>query len=138
MWELDDRWILPLRGNAVTGISWHGDSVTMSLENSFSLAVGSDAYLTPGTGRRNDVEAKPVFEWHREVAERAMRSQVVSSVGFKSGTIRIRFHNGWGLVARIGGGVQAVVMENGRVLWAQVANAGADGNAKYRRDDGIA
>ncbi|MFD6393724.1 DUF6188 family protein [Nocardia sp. NPDC060259] len=125
MQELDDRWILPLRGRSVIGIDWRASDLLLDLGNEHSILVGYGAHLTPGNGKADDPNFKPLTEWDRKVADEALRSSIVSSVGFKSGTLRIRFNNGWGLVARpIYKNSSAIVYAEGRVLWQQTAVGG--------------
>ncbi|MEV0331353.1 hypothetical protein [Nocardia sp. NPDC050717] len=126
MRELEDRWILPLRGDSVVDIDWDPRDVRLTLDSQATIVVGYGAHLTPGNGSTFDRDAKPLGDWERSVADEALRDRIVSSVGFKSGTLRVWFANGWGLISRTHyTNAAAAVYLNDDLLWVQTESGGS-------------
>ncbi len=128
MRKLTDRWILPLRDDSVVDIGWGPEHVHLILDSQASIVVGYGTHLTPGNGSALDRDAKPLADWERSVAEEALRGRIVSSVGFKSGTLRVWFANGWGLISRLHyANTAAAVYLQDDLLWIQTESGGSVG-----------
>jgi hypothetical protein len=130
MEELQDRWILPLRGDRVMTIE-RGDTVIFSLDSGVRIVVGTGAYFTHGVLTGPDVEKTTVAQRDDDDLRRVLGSKVLVSVGFKSGALRVVFSTGWHLnVSSRGEFVPAAVIGNDTVLWARtspVATGDGDG-----------
>jgi hypothetical protein len=89
--ELDDRWILGLRGSQVVsvseGVEHHGVALMLDLEA--RIAVEGPAFLSYGAASAPG--AVPLFgeEWRVLVG-----AAVVSAIAFKSGALRAVFSTG--------------------------------------------
>ena len=97
MAEHDDRWIMNLRGLAVTeiGISYQ---LSLCLGSDARVVLGSPFTLTQGDGRQ-DVILDP---GRQDVAAALglFGAKVLSAVAFKSGSMRLVLDNGWHLNSR--------------------------------------
>lgn len=120
--ELDDRWILPLRGSRVTSVDL-GENVTIVLDSGVRIIVGYGAYLSQGSIHAPDVDLRTIADGGTDVVPHWVGSQVASAVGFKSGALRVVLRNGWHLNVKAEPDpyVPAVVIDHDAVLWARVA-----------------
>ena len=100
--ELDDRWILPLRGSLVTEVGW-GDRVRFRLDPPGEIAVGPGALLTKGPFTAPGAEVTTLGELGPDGSQRAVGARIRSAVAFKSGALRIVLDNGWHLNVRAAG-----------------------------------
>jgi hypothetical protein len=122
--ELDDRWILPLRGHHVTGFDL-GDSVAISVEPNITVEVGYGAVISVGMFAPDDSEytrlAWPPTEEIRIELSKIVGAKVLSAVGFKSGTLRIAFGNKLHLNIPRQSQVDGAVIREGIYLWRRTA-----------------
>jgi Family of unknown function (DUF6188) len=117
--ELEDRWILPLRGSQVTHVDW-GDSARFRLEPPGEIAVGFGALLSHGPRSAPGAQARTLGELGQEEVQRAVGTHVLSAVGFKNGALRIVFDNGWHLNVRAAEPfVPASVTSGDSVSWSR-------------------
>ena len=95
--ETDDRWILPLRGSTVIRIEWP-DHLIFELEPPGFIEVDEGAIFRKGPLK--DVNQDPVRlrAYTKSDIDRMLGARILSSVGFKDGSLRIVFDNGWFLV----------------------------------------
>ena len=118
--ELEDRWILPLRGHTVTRIE-PGAQTVFVLDSGVRIIVGEHAYFTyftdgpqgvPGTVRLE------LAELDLGEVRKSIGTCVVSAVAFKSGALRIVLKDGRQLnVTRAQPLVPAAVVSGETVLW---------------------
>ncbi len=99
--ELDDRWLLNLRGLSVTQITvdFH---LVLALGSDWLVTVETSADLLQGPGR---TESRPGFRLvpaSQDVAPalQLFGSKILSAVAFKSGALRLVFDNGMHLNCR--------------------------------------
>ena len=127
--ELDDRWILPLRGSVVAAVDF-GETVTFVLDSGVWIVVGGGAYLSQGSIWGPDADARTLAQLGEDVILRCVGRRVLSAVGFKSGVLRVVFSNGWHL--NVGSQpkglpsepfVPAAVVQGETALWARVPPA---------------
>jgi hypothetical protein len=125
--ELDDRWVLPLRGSSVTAIDV-GENVVFSLDSGVRVIIGDGAYFTQGSIKAPDADVRTVREWGADVVGRAVGAKVLSAVGFKSGALRVVLSSGWQLNVSSAPEpfVPAAVVDGDTVLWARVAPTTTD------------
>jgi hypothetical protein len=95
--EMSDRWILPLRGSIVVGVDW-GPEITFELEPPGQIVAGQGAIL--GQGAPRDIYANPatIGEQGVDRTRQIIGAEILSSVGFKSGDMRIAFRGQWLLI----------------------------------------
>ncbi|MFD3508765.1 DUF6188 family protein [Nocardia sp. NPDC058666] len=123
MTELEDRWILPLRGQAVMSTTWRDNAIELTTNEGSVITVGITALLSPGHATKNDPDRRPLITWDRSVVEEMVCARIISSVGFKSGTLRVKFENGWTLLARRDDAVATAKFGDGR-SWRQTPSGG--------------
>ncbi|HEX3787676.1 MAG TPA: hypothetical protein VHW44_07445 [Pseudonocardiaceae bacterium] len=87
--ELDDRWSLPLRGHSVTAIDL-GEHVTFTLDSGARITVGDGAYITQGSIRAPDAEARTVREADADVVGRSGGGRGSFSGGIQVGRTACR------------------------------------------------
>lgn len=89
--ELEDRWILGLRGLPVVAISQAAEhpGLTVALAGGATLVIVGPVRLTHGPATAPGVAALPVEEFQRLVG-----ATVVSAIVFKSGSLRAVFSTG--------------------------------------------
>jgi hypothetical protein len=127
--ELEDRWILPLRGAAITRIE-PGEQTVFTLDSDVRIIVGEHAYFTEGPVTGPEVEKTELGQIDRGLLQSSIGARVVSAIGFKSGTLRIVLDNGWHLnVTRAQPLVPAAVVSGDTALWARTTSA-ADQESK--------
>lgn len=95
--ELDDRWWLGLRSTAVESVYAHKFTVVLKFGEGSALTIESDAYVRasrrePATPAVTDNEDGTVATSHALLS--LIGQQVPSSVGFKTGAIRLAFESG--------------------------------------------
>jgi hypothetical protein len=123
--EHEDRWIMNLRGLAVTQISV-GYRLTLCLDlDAASVGLGSPFRLTQGAGDgRQDVFLDP----ERQDVAAALGlfgAKVLSAVAFKAGSLRLVFDNGCQLNSRADPSFEAwEVAGPGRGDWRIIAMPG--------------
>lgn len=117
--ENADRWRLPLRGSRVTVVDWADRCATLEFDNGMELAVGYAAQLSPVFRNAGDYARKPLSTWSPTQAEQGLRSSdVVSSVAFRAGRLRIAFRTGWTLRADAADPTfPARIRVGGQTLW---------------------
>lgn len=122
--ELDDRWILPLRGATLTAIDI-GEQVGFVLDSGVRIVVGYGAYLSHGPIAVREVDARTLARWDRDVIAASVGARVLSAVGFKSGALRIVLSSGWHLnvTAKADPFVPAAVLDGKTALWTRPAPA---------------
>ena len=95
--ELDDRWWLGLAARALESVNIHDYTVVLDFGERSALTIESGATLG-ATTRRSEVPAVTHNEDGTVSASDALLSlvgqQVVSSVGFKTGDLRLVFESG--------------------------------------------
>ncbi len=117
--ERDDRWRMPLRGSTITTIGWYEQGMVLSFANGIDVVAGYSAQLSPVFRITGDQGRKPILEWSRSQVEQGLRSSdVVSSVAFRTGELRIGFRNGWTIRAAATDPVcPAKIRVGQQVLW---------------------
>jgi hypothetical protein len=122
--ELDDRWILPLRGHCVTAVDFGADVVTFVLDSGVQITVGYGASFTPGSIKAPNADVRTLAQSGKDAILRLVGILVVSAVGFKSGALRVVWPNGWQLNVRSHSEsfVPAAVVDGDIVLWARTAS----------------
>ncbi|WP_216896250.1 hypothetical protein [Nocardia alni] len=117
--ERDGRWRMPLRRSTVVAIGWHEQCLVLSFANGMDVAAGYSSQLSPVFRISGDQDRKPIVEWTRPQVEQGLRSSdVVSSVAFRTGELRIGFRNGWTIRAVATDPVcPARIRVDGQVLW---------------------
>lgn len=119
MRELDDRWILPLRGSTLTAVEWD-DSVTFRLEPAGEITVGRGALLTQGSVSAPHTNIQTLREVGVDGVQQCVGRRILSSVGFKDGALRVVLDNGWHLTVREEGPfVAAKVILGGALIWSR-------------------
>jgi len=117
--ELDDRWRLPLHGSRVAVIDWHDRDFVLSFDCGMELAAAYSTQLSPVFRGTGDYGRRPIAHWSRSEAEQRLQSSdVVSSVAFRVGQLRIVFRSGLTLRALCTDPVcPARIRVGGQVLW---------------------
>ena|SRR5437879_7724645 len=120
--ELDDRWILPLRGSRVTAVNLD-ENVTITLDSGARIIVGYGAYISQGSAQAPNADLRTLADPGADVLRHWIGSPIVSAVGFKSGALRVVLGNGWHLnvKAQPDPFVPAAVVEGDAVIWARTA-----------------
>jgi hypothetical protein len=117
MRELDDRWILPLRGHTVTRIE-PGEQTVFILDSGVRIIVGEHAYFTDGHLGIPETVRTELAELDPGQVQKSVGTRVVSAVGFKDGALRIVLKGGRQLnVTRARPLVPAAVVSGETVLW---------------------
>lgn len=117
--ELDDRWILPLRGDAITRIE-AGEQTVFVLDSDVRVIVGEHAYFTEGPVTGPEVDKTELGQVDRGLLQNSVGARVVSAIGFKSGALRIVLDNGWHLnVGRAQPLTRAAVVAGETALWVR-------------------
>ena len=127
--ELDDRWRLPLRGSRVSDIDWHDHDFVLSFDCGMELMAAYSTQLSPVFRVSGDHDRRPIAQWSRSEAEQKLRSSdIVSSVAFRVGELRISFRNGTTLRALSTDPVcPARIRVGGEVLWDSSGVQAVDG-----------
>lgn len=119
--ELPDRWLLGLRGSRVTGVST-GKGLRVKLNTGVEIKVGANALFTVGPAAAPGAVLRRVSEVPDDQLEELIGARVLSSVGFKSGALRIVFDTGHHLSARpTTPAVAAEVLKPGGFVWSYSA-----------------
>jgi len=119
--ELEDRWILPLRGNVVTRID-AGEKTVFALDSDVQIIVGDRAYFTAGSSSGSTVARIELRQHDQRTLAKSVGTRVLSAVGFKSGALRVVLSSGWHLnVTRTQPLVLATVIAGDTALWARSA-----------------
>lgn len=96
--ELDDRWILGLRGMRVESAAF-AQFALLILEGGAEIAFNDGAVISKGSVKGDGYS----FEF-REKADEGLGflvgAEVLSAVAFKSGSLRVVFDSGWHLNVR--------------------------------------
>lgn len=117
MQEREDRWILPLRGDTVTRIE-PGEHTVFVLDSGVRIIVGEHAYFTDGPFRGPETIMTELAQLQQDDLNKSVGAQVLSSVGFKSGSLRIVFSSAWHLnVTGAQPLVPAAVISGETVMW---------------------
>ncbi|MFF2008102.1 DUF6188 family protein [Streptomyces sp. NPDC058195] len=97
--ELEDRWILGLRGSRVVSVSVGSghQGLVLLLESEAGLVVQGQAFLTHGAASAPGADPLSGEEWQALVG-----ATVVSAIAFKSGALRAVFSTGHHLNVRSG------------------------------------
>jgi hypothetical protein len=126
MIELEDRWILPLRGDVVTRIE-AGEETVFVLDSGVRIIVGEHAYFTDGPFRSQSTVRTELGRHDQSVLEKSVGARVLSAVGFKDGAFRLVLSSGWHLnVSRSQPLIRAAVVSGETaetaetVLWTRV------------------
>jgi hypothetical protein len=121
--ELEDRWILPLRGAAITRIE-PGEQTVFALDSDVRIIVGEHAYFTEGPVTGPEVEKTELGQIDRGLLQSSIGARIVSAIGFKSGALRIVLDNGRHLnVTRAQPLVPAAVISGNTALWVRNTSA---------------
>jgi hypothetical protein len=121
--ELEDRWILPLRGAAIARIE-PGEQTVFVLESDVRIIVGEHAYFTEGPVTGPEVDKTELGQIDRGLLQSSIGARIVSAIGFKSGALRIVLDNGRHLnVTRAQRLVPAAVVSGDTALWARTTSA---------------
>ncbi|MFC9966026.1 DUF6188 family protein [Nocardia ignorata] len=121
--ELEDRWILPLRGQSVMSTTRRDNVIELTTDEGCMITVDMAALLSPGHATKSDPDRRPLITWDASVVEEAVCARIISSVGFKSGTLRVKFENGWTLLARKDDATASVRFGDDS-LWRQTPSGG--------------
>jgi Family of unknown function (DUF6188) len=117
--ELEDRWILPLRGDAITRIE-AGEQTVFVLDSDVRVIVGEHAYFTEGPVTGPEVDKTELGQIDRRVLQSSVGARIASAIGFKSGALRIVLDNGWHLnVGRAQPLAPAAVVSGETALWVR-------------------
>jgi hypothetical protein len=117
--ELEDRWILPLRGDAIVRID-AGEQTVFVLDSDVRIIVGEASYFTDGPVTGPEVDKTELRQIDRGLLQRSVGARIVSAIGFKSGALRIVLDNGWHL--NVGSAqplTPAAVVSGETALWAR-------------------
>jgi hypothetical protein len=108
-----------MRGSRVSAIVWHTHGLILSFDNDMDLVMGYATQLSPVFRINEDYDRKPIDRWSRPEAEQGLRSSdVVSSVAFRIGELRIGFRRGWTLrTLSTDPTCPAYININGKTLW---------------------
>lgn len=116
--ELEDRWILGLRGTCVESVSKQTE-LTVGLNNGAQIKVGRNALLTLGPATAPGAELMRVSEIPGDQLDRLVGARVLSAVAFKSGSLRIVFSTRHHLNVRsTDAAVTAEVLQPGSFEWS--------------------
>lgn len=117
MQEREDRWILPLRGDTVTRID-PGEQTVFVLDSGVRIIVGEHAYFTDGPFRGPETALTELVQLDPDDLNKSVGARVLSSVGFKSGSLRVVFSSAWHLnVTGAQPLVPAAVVSGETVMW---------------------
>ena len=117
--ELEDRWILPLRGDTITRIE-AGEQAVFVLDSGVHIIVGEQAYFTAGPVTAPEAVKTELGQVDPARLQSSVGARVVSAIGFKSGALRIVLDNGWHLnVGRAQPLVPAAVVSGETALWVR-------------------
>jgi hypothetical protein len=117
MQELEDRWILPLRGHTVTRIE-PGAQTVFVLDSGVRIIVGEHAYFTDGPLGVTETVRPELAELDPDEVRKSIGTHVVSAVAFKSGALRIVLKDGRHLIVTHAQPlVPAAVVSGETVLW---------------------
>jgi Family of unknown function (DUF6188) len=97
--ELEDRWILGLRGSCVDSVS-RGAELTVGLDTGVQIKVGGSALLTIGPVTVPGAALTQVSDVPRDQLEQLVGARVLSAVAFKSGSLRVVFSTRYHLNVR--------------------------------------
>jgi hypothetical protein len=106
--ELEDRWLLPYRGMQVTQIRV-SHQLTLVLDGGAQVDLEAEAVLSEGSLRASDVVTSRLAPERQEVAPALalFGATLLSSVAFKSGTLRLVFDSGMRLNVKPDAGYEA-------------------------------
>jgi hypothetical protein len=120
-----DRWVFNMRDHIVTKIT-PGKLFTFNLAPPGRVTVGNDALLSNGPLLRSMINGEPsekysvatLKEYDQNTLGQLIEKRLLATVGFKSGSMRIAFENGWQLntLARRPF-VPALIESNSSTLW---------------------
>jgi hypothetical protein len=117
--ELEDRWILPLRGAAITRIE-PGEQTVFALDSDVRIIVGEQAYFTDGPVTGPEVQKTELGQIDHGLLQTSIGARVVSAIGFKNGALRIVLDNGGQLnITRAQPLVPAAVISDDTALWVR-------------------
>ena len=116
--ELEDRWILDLRGSCVEAIT-RGAEDAFDLDNGVEIRVSGNALLTEGPVTAPGAELLRVSDVTDEQLRGIIGAHILSAVAFKSGSLRIVFSTRHHLNVRSADpSVTARVLNPGRFEWS--------------------
>ncbi|WP_253814417.1 hypothetical protein [Nocardia amikacinitolerans] len=96
--EYEDRWVLrPMRGGRVVRTSWHPERIEFAMDTPFRIVVGYGAEMAHGSIAEDAPTRHAISHWTKVEVAQMVSAPVLSSVLFKSGSLRIAFGNGWQL-----------------------------------------
>jgi hypothetical protein len=94
--EKSDRWIFQMREYVVSAILIE-DDLTLTLTPPGQIKVGLDALLTKGPLHGPNTIAKRIREYGQFSLNPLIGAHLLSTVGFKTGDLRVVFEGGWHL-----------------------------------------
>jgi len=110
--ELDDRWILPLRGAKVARAARETDGgLVLGLDSGGRIAVGPAGSLSRGPLRAPGVTVRPVADLTETEVAALAGATVLSAVAFKAGSLRIVLDSGMHLGIKAVGGHRPVAVD---------------------------
>lgn len=123
--ESEDRWVLPLRGSVVTGVTWD-DRVRLALDPAGEISLGLGTVLTEGSLKAPDATPRTLGELGPAGTQQIISTRVLSAVGFKSGSLRVVFSNGVQVNVRSSdAAVPASVTFGDAVTWSRTESGAA-------------
>jgi hypothetical protein len=115
--ELDDRWILGLRGSRIEAIS-RDMGLTMYLDTGAEITVSGSAVVSKGAIGSNTT-AVYITDVSDEQLRRLVGASILSAIAFKSGTLRVVLSTGQHINTRSSDReVTAKVRQPGRFEWS--------------------
>jgi hypothetical protein len=116
--ELDDRWILGLRGSRVDAVT-QGTGLTVHLDTGAEIVVNGNALISEGAIGAYDAVSFRIADMTDDQLLRLNGSAILSAVAFKSGSLRVVFSTGQHLNVRSSDrGVTAHVRKPGFYDWS--------------------
>jgi hypothetical protein len=116
--ELEDRWILGLRGSCVDSVS-RGAELRVGLDTGVQIKVGGSALLTVGPVTAPGATLTRVSEVPHDELENLVGARVLSAVAFKSGSLRVVFSTHYHLNVRSADpAATAEVLKPGSFEWS--------------------
>lgn len=117
--ELEDRWILDLRGSHVESVS-RSAQLIVDLDTGAQIEVSGNALLTQGPVTAPGAALWRVSEVPHDQLEQLVGARVLSAVAFKSGSLRVVFSTRHHLNVRsTDPAVTAMVRQPGSFEWSQ-------------------
>jgi hypothetical protein len=101
--ELQDRWILDLRGNRVEQVTRipSGEEVIITVDSGAQIRIGANAWLSSGPVRAPGAVPLRVAEASDDELQALVGTHILSAVAFKTGSLRVVFSSGYHLNTRL-------------------------------------